>query len=476
MATAAAASPHYVRIGESIIGQIERGLLRAGDRAPSLRQLSAQQRVSVTTALQSYMWLENRGYLEARPRSGFFIRQSFAAEIPEPQFEASPAREKPPGMNKILEDVLRTANDPANIGFGAGCASPELFPVRRLNLNVRRIIHRDPLHSSRYDFPPGNEQLRRQLARRATDIEGISPRDIVITDGALEAVGLGLRAVARPGDAIAVESPTYFGILANIASMGMKTVEIPTHPQDGMDLNELERAIRKHRIKACVTMPNCHNPLGYVLPDKHKRALADLTGRANVAVIEDAVYGDLADGIRPRTVKSFDKRGLVVLCSSFSKTLTPGYRVGWIAPGRFRVEVERLKFVTTVASNSLAQRVVADFLETGGYDRHLKRLRAAISMQVERMRQAIARYFPAGTRISRPAGGHLLWVELPPKTNSLKLYQAALAEHITILPGPVFCCGNRFTNYIRINCGHTWTEPYERALLRLGRLAESARA
>ena len=467
----------YVRIAEDLIGQMERGVLRAGDRAPSLRELSRQERVSVTTALQSYLLLENRGYLEARARSGFFVRQPFASEIPEPHFEAGRARPGSLGTDDIIQDVLTTANDPANIGFGAGCASPELFPARRLNLNLRRIVHRDPAHSSRYDFPPGSEPLRRQIARRASGAgAAVSPRDIVITGGALEAVGLGLRAAARPGDAIAVESPTYFGILANVASMGMKIVEIPTHPQEGLDLGELERAIRKHRIRAVITMPNCHNPLGFVLPDKHKRELADLTGRANVAVIEDDVYGDLAfDEIRPRTIKSFDKKGLVILCSSFSKTLPPGYRVGWVMAGRFRAEVERLKFVTTVATNSLGQRVVADFLESGGYDRHVKRLRAAFALQVESVRQAIARYFPPGTRISRPAGGHLLWVELPPKTDSLKLYDSALAEHITTLPGPVFCCGNRYRNYIRINCGHLWSEVYERALLRLGRLCDQAR-
>jgi DNA-binding transcriptional MocR family regulator len=463
----------YVRIAEGLIGQMERGVLRAGDRAPSLRALSRQQRVSVTTALQSYMLLENRGYLEARARSGFFVRSPFASEIPEPQFEAGRARQGSLGMDDILQDVFMAANDPANIGFGAGFASPQLFPARRLNLNLRRIIHRDPGHSSRYDFP-GCEQLRRQIARRASGVASpVALRDIVVTSGALEAVSLGLLAAARPADAIAVESPTYFGVLGNIASMGMKIVEIPTHPQEGMDLGELERAIRRHRIKAVVTMPNCHNPLGFVLPDKHKRELAELTGRANVAVIEDDVYGDLAfDDVRPRTIKSFDKKGLVILCSSISKTLPPGYRVGWVMAGRFQAEVERLKFVTTVATNSLAQRVVADFLESGGYDRHVKRLRAAFALQIENVRQAIARYFPPGTRISRPAGGHLLWVELPRKTDSLKLYEAALAEHITILPGPVFCCGNRYRNYIRINCGQMWSEVYERALLKLGRLCD----
>jgi DNA-binding transcriptional MocR family regulator len=475
MAKASQSTPQYVRIAEILIGQMERGVLRPGDRAPSLRKLSQQQRVSVTTALQSYMWLENRGYVEARARSGFFVRQPFAAEIPEPKFEAGSARERKLGMDDVLSDVFRTANDPASIGFGAGCASPELFPVRRLNLNLRRIVHRDPAHSSRYDFPPGLEQLRRQIARRVSYLApGIGPGDVVIASGALEAVTLSLKAVARPGDAIAVESPTYFGILAGIASNGMKIVEIPTHPQEGMDLDELERAIRKHRIKACVTMPNCHNPLGYVLPDQHKRDLADLAARTNIAVIEDDVYGDLAaDEVRPRTIKSYDRKGLVILCSSFSKTLPAGYRVGYTIAGRFRA-VERLKFVTTVATNSLSQRVVADFLESGGYDRHLRRLRASIATQTETFRQAIARYFPAGTRISRPAGGHLLWVELPARTDSMKLYESALAEHITILPGTVFCCGNRYRNYVRINCGHQWSEKYERALLRLGRLASEA--
>ncbi len=238
-----------------------------------------------------------------------------------------------------------------------------------------------------------------------------------------------------------------------------------------MDLNYLERAVRKHRVKACVTMTNCHNPLGYVLPDAYKRALAELAARRNLAVIEDDIYGDLTfNGPRPRTVKSFDREELVLLCSSFSKIVSPGYRLGWIVAGRFRAEVERLKLLTTIAAPSLPQLVVAEFLESGGYDRHLKRLRANLAGNVESMRQAIGKYFPNGTRISRPAGGHLLWVELPAKTNAVKLYRAALAEGISILPGTIFSATGRFQNYIRINCGQTWSEILDRALLTLGRL------
>jgi DNA-binding transcriptional MocR family regulator len=253
----------------------------------------------------------------------------------------------------------------------------------------------------------------------------------------------------------------------------MKTIEIPTHPKEGMDLEHLERAIRKHKIKACITMTNCHDPLGYVLPDEFKRALVDLTSRANVAVIEDDSYGDLAyDAARPLTAKSFDRKGLVLLCSSFSKTLSPGYRIGWMLAGRFRAEVERLKLFTSVAAPSLQQLVVAEFLESGSYDRHLRRLRATLACQAENMRQAVAEYFPAGTRISRPAGGHMLWIELSPKIDALKLHRAALTERISISPGALFSATGRYKNYIRLNCGHVWTKNHDRALQTLGRLCE----
>jgi len=467
-------APLYLRIAANVTQQVARGVLRPGDRVPSLRRLSQQHRVSLTTALQAYLWLENRGYLEARPQSGFYVRTPFSTLIPEPQFEGTTTKPMSIGTSAVLADIMEAASNPHLIPLGAGGASPEWFPSRRLNLILRRVIRRDPLHSMRYDFPPGLEALRRQIARRSLDMGcNLSPRDVTITCGALEALNLSLRAAARPGDVIALESPTYFAILSSAASLGMKVIEIPTHPQTGMDLGELERAIRKHRVKACITMTNCHNPLGYVLSDQYKKDLVELTARWEVAVIEDDIYGDLAfQAPRPRTAKSFDRKGWVLLCSSFSKILCPGYRLGWVAAGRFRAEVERLKLLSNVSTPALQQMVVAEFLQSGGYDRHLKRLRTMLAGQVDRVREAIAKYFPDGTRISRPAGGYMLWVELPARIDALKLYRAALAENISILPGTIFSATGRYRNYIRINCGHTWSEAHDRALLTLGRLCE----
>ena len=469
---ARADSPLYAQIAETLVQQVARGALRPGDRVPSLRQLSQQQHVSVSTALQAYMWLENRGYLEARPQSGFYVRTPFAGLIPEPQFEATPSKPAALGNNAVLTGILEASADPANVPFGAGCISPELFPNRKLNLILRDVVRQRPLHSANYDFPPGVERLRHQIARRALAAGcRLSPRDVVITSGAQDAINLSLRAVTRPGDVIAVESPTYFGILESAASLKIKVLEISTHPQGGMDLDELEQAIQKHSVKACVVMTNCHNPLGYVLPDRHKQALVELTARRNVAVIEDDLYGDLAfDDQRPWTAKSFDRKGLVLLCSSCSKALSPGYRIGWVCAGRFQAEVERLKFITSMAAPSLQQWVVAEFLSSGGYDRHLKRLRAKLAGQVESLRQAVSQCFPQGTRISRPAGGHMLWIELPPKIDAMKLWRAARSEHISILPGPIFSAAGRYKNHIRLNAGIAPSEARYRALATLGRL------
>jgi len=473
-ATGSKDSPLYVRLADDLTQQVGRGILRQGDRVPSLRELSRKKGVSISTALQAYLHLENRGFLEARPQSGFYVRTPYSDLIPEPQFEASKMLPAATGTNAILAEIMEAASDPSNISFGAGHPNPEVFPVARLNLILRRIIRRDPLHSAHYDFPPGAEVLRRQIARRAVDIGGhFTPREITVTTGALEAMNLCLRAVAKAGDAIAIESPTYFGILQSALALNLKVLEIPTHPQEGMDLNELERAIRKHRVKACVVMTNCHNPLGYILSDDYKKALVELTARHNVAVIEDDIYGDLPlNGPRPRVAKSFDRKGLVMLCSSFSKILCAGFRVGWVVAGRFSAEVQRLKFLTSVATASLPQRAVAEMIASGSYDRHLKRLRTVIAARVDDTRRAIARYFPEGTCVSRPAGGYLLWVQLPPRVDGLKLYRAALEQHICILPGTIFSGVGRYKNYIRINCGDSRSEARDHALVTLGRLCE----
>ena len=466
----------YLKIAQALEAKIRDGALRVGDRLPSIRSLRRQQEVSISTVLQAYFWLENRGCVEARPQSGFYVRVPFSDLIPEPAFEASKPTPTEVSAGAVLIEMMKAASDPAKVPFGAACPAPELFPNRKLSQIIQAIARQMPWHSSHYEPPAGSEALRRQIARRALDFGcSFSPGDIIVTCGAMEALNLGLRAAARPGDVIAIESPTYFGLLQAIESLGIRAIEIPTHPRLGMDLDLLEQMVRKHRIKVCMAMTNCHNPLGFVLPEERKKELVELTARHEVALIEDDIYGDLAFEGRPKSAKAFDRKGLVLLCASFSKVLAPGYRVGWIHAGRFRAEVERLKLISTISTPTLPQLTVARFLESGGYDRYLRRLRTAFAEQVHMVSRAAAKYFPEGTRITRPAGGYLLWVEFPKRVDAFKLYRSAQAENISISPGPIFSASGRFKNHVRMNCGHLWSDRLDRALLTLGKLAEKAR-
>ena len=464
--------PLYLKVAHQIEGQIRKGALRVGDRVPSIRGLQRQQGVSVSTVLQAYFWLENQGWIEPRPQSGFYVRMPFSQLAPEPEFQRSRSAPTEIGIGDLLNEVVNSIGDPAKAPLGAAAACPSLYPNRKLNRIIQRITRDNPTHSSRYDFAVGAEMLRRQIARRSI-LYGcnFSPNEVVITCGGMEALNLGLRAVARPGDVIAIESPTYFAVLQIIDSLGMKAIEIPTHPKCGMDLDALENAIRKHRVSACVSMTNGHNPLGYVLDDGFKKKLVELVTKYGVPLIEDDIYGDITfNGNRPRTAKAFDTEGLILLCSSFSKVLAPGFRVGWIQPGRFLDTVTRLKFITTLSSPSLPQVAVAEFIECGGYDRYLRSLRTALANQVQVFSQGVAKYFPEGTKISRPAGGYVLWVELPETVDALKLYRASLANGISIVPGLIFSATGRFKNYIRISCGHPWTDSIDQAVMTLGKL------
>jgi DNA-binding transcriptional MocR family regulator len=464
--------PLYLKLAGHFERSIAGGTLRPGDRLPSIRTLHDQFRVSISTIVQALMWLEDRGHVEPRDRSGFYVRVRDADLPPEPSMTRAALTPRWAGVNAIVGEVVKAAADPKRVPLGTGAPPPSMFPIARMNRWLSRIARENPAHSARYFFPPGSPELRRQIARRGTDIGmAITADDIVITSGAMEALNLAIRAVVKPGDVVAVERPTYFGILQVLESLGMRVLEIPTHPQRGIDLDRLEHGIRAHRVKACIVMTNCHNPLGFVLEDQAKRELVDLTRRRGIGLIEDDIYGDLAfSERRPKPAKAFDRDGHVLLCSSFSKVLAPGLRVGWIQAGRHRQVVEQLQFINTIAAPSLSQLVVASMLESGSYQRHVRRLRDACATQVQTMSKAIARYFPPGTRVTRPGGGYFLWVQLPDGIDAEVVRTRALAADISVIPGHICSTSGKFRDHLRLSCASPFTDEIDRALLTLGRV------
>lgn len=462
----------YEQLADDLAGAIRRGSLRPGDRMPSVRGLATQRKVAVATVLQAYVRLEDDGFIEVRPRSGHFVKSRAASRLEEPRV---PRRNTAPATVSVTPGVralMESMRDPAIIPLGAAQVSPSLLPIRQLNRRLAAIAREMQEVGGSYGDTSGLPTLRRQLARRSVDW-GLSlhESELVVTVGAMEGLHLALRAVAKPGDAIAVESPFYFGVLQAVEQLGLKAIEIPSHPRQGLDLDALDEALRTGGVKAVVAAPNVSNPNGAVMSDEGKERLVKLCARFDVPLIEDDVYGDLAWEGRPRTALSWDKDGRVLLIGSVSKTLAPGYRIGWIVGGRYQERIERFKYALTVSTPPLLQMAVAEFLASGGYDRHLRRLRRQLQAQVERTRAAVAHSFPAGTRVSAPAGGFVLWVELPPGVDAYTLQARVLEHGIGIAPGPIFSPRERYTNHIRLSCGFPWSDRTAQAIATVGTLA-----
>jgi DNA-binding transcriptional MocR family regulator len=465
-------APLYHQLADQIHELIRAGTLRAGDRVPSVRKLSDQQRVSVSTVLQAYQRLEDIGVIEARPQSGYYVRRQ-SARVQEPEPSRPPKRAITVEVNDLTDAVLAHASSPDVVAFGSACAAPELFQLERLRRVLSSLARRDRGALGRYGLPPGTERLRRAVARRALDWGcRIDWRNLVTTTGCMEALNLALRAVTRPGDLVALESPTYYGFLQILQSLGLRALEIPTHPRTGISLDALELALAGHPVKAVLMMANVSNPIGATMSDAAKKRLVELLAAAKVPLIEDHIYAELQfDSPAPRPAKAFDRTANVMLCSSFSKTLSPGLKVGWIEPGRWRDRIRMLKFMSSGGQNELIELAVAEMLESGGYERSLRQLRRRFEAQVDAARGVIAESFPRGTRVTRPSGAYILWVELPKECDSVALFERLLERGITIAPGPMFSASQRYRNCMRLSVGQVWDERHERALREIGRLA-----
>lgn len=463
--------PLYEEVAGRLSYLIEEGTYRPGERVPSIRSLSRQLQVSVNTVKEAYALLENRRLVEARPQSGYYVCGRLPEAVPPPALDRREVEPVAVTSGAVAAMVMRDVANPRLTQFGCAMPNPEQLPIDRLNRMLSAEARRFRIPSVSYAMPPGNARLRQQVAQRLV-MSGcaLRPEEIVVTDGCSEAVFLALRTVCRPGDTVAVESPVYYNFLQLLQELELRILEIPSSPVDGISLEVLSYALEQNDVRACVVVSNFNNPLGFVMPDERKRALVEMLAKREIPLIEDDIYGDLAfDGSRPSVAKQWDRHGLVLLCSSFSKTIAPGYRIGWIAAGRFQERIERLKMVTNIASPSPTQMAVAEFLANGGYDHHLRAIRKVYAGKVAQMAAAIGRYFPDGTRVSRPRGGFTLWVEMPEGHDAMALYRKALLAGITIAPGPLFSASGRFAHAIRLNAAF-WSEREEHALATLGRL------
>jgi DNA-binding transcriptional MocR family regulator len=460
----------YSQVVDLINDQMSSGALRAGDRLPSLRRLSERLEVSIPTVRQAYLELERRGRIEARPKSGYFIqaqRQNRLVKV-----GCKTCQPMTVNCRNLIDRVYDGIHMPGVLPLGIANPCMASPATKTLHRSMKRVMARAEERSLGYAPTDGEPSLKRQIAYRYLNQGGsVDPADMIITNGGQEALAIALQSIATRGDIIAIESPTYLGMLELIESLGMLALEIETCPVDGVNLSALERALKSHQIKACMFSSSVNNPLGCVSSDESRHDLVRLLEKHDVPLIEDDVYGELVyEGQRPKPAQFFSRKGQVLTCASFSKTAAPGYRVGWLLPGAYQQTARKLKRAISCSSGLLTQLTLSEHLASGDYDRHLKKLLPVLKQNSERMAAAVECSFPKDTGISAPRGGSVLWLELDRKVDSEKLFDAAIAENISIMPGDVFAAGKRYRNFIRLSFGHPWSEEMQAGVETLGRI------
>ncbi|MFZ1872475.1 MAG: PLP-dependent aminotransferase family protein [Chania sp.] len=459
----------YATLAAILRQRIEQGLYAAGERLPSVRTLSLEHGVSISTVQQAYRLLEEHQLVEPRAKSGYFVRRPhLIAELP----AVSRPAQRPVDISQWEQVLELIRNEPRNdlVQLGRGMpdvSEPTIKPLLKALSNTAR--HGD-LRSLYYDNIQGVASLREQIARLLLDSGcQLDAEQLMITTGCQEAISAGLRAICQAGDIVAVDSPCYHGTMQTLKGLGMKALEIPTDPLTGISLEALEMALEQWPVKVILLTPNCNNPLGYIMPDARKKCLLRLAQSYDVAIIEDDVYGDIAYSYpRPRTIKSFDDDGRVLLCSSFSKTLAPGLRIGWIAPGRYLERVLHMKFIGTGATATQPQLAIAEFIRHGHYIQHLRRMRIRYQQNRDLMTCWITQYFPAGTRVSQPRGGFMLWIELHEEFDTLRLNRYLEDKGVQIAVGSIFSAAGKYRNCLRINYAQKLTADVERAVQQIG--------
>jgi DNA-binding transcriptional MocR family regulator len=462
----------YAQIATRIEKQIKQNLLKCGDKLPSVRALSNEQGISISTAYKAYVELENLGMIEARPKSGYYVKFSPARFAKAPENKPPLKKIEQASVGQMIAMVYQNMSEDSVLRLSRASPHLSLIPLAKLSKSMIEAIRKSPSGNSNYENLQGNVSLRKQIAKNAFTWGGnITENEVVTTQGCMEALVFCLRALTKPGDTVAIESPTYFGIFNVMLSLDLNVLEIPVNPETGVDIEYLAQAMDKVDIKACLFVTNFSNPVGCCMPDERKKQLVALLTSRKIPLIEDDIYGEIYFGkSRPRTCKSFDTEGWVMLCSSVSKSLAPGYRVGWCIPGRFKDQIINIKMMHTISSATPTQAAIGHFFETGRYDLHMRNLRRALYTQCLRYTQAIATWFPANTKISRPQGGYALWIELDKSINAFELYQAAIEQNISIAPGQIFSTDARFTNFLRISFGIPYDDVVEKSFRVLGEL------
>ncbi|MCZ4373935.1 PLP-dependent aminotransferase family protein [Vibrio diazotrophicus] len=456
----------YQNLVDQLKRQIQSGIWNPGDKLPSLRKQSEHSGMSLMTVLHAYQLLESQGWITSQARSGYKVAPRFKKQH---QVQVAVSRTENVDVNEFIFEILQAGKNPLMVNFGFAYPSPDLYPRYHINRALAAAARNMPISSAFNNLPPGNEQLRSIIAKRYTTrgIE-ISPDEIVITAGALEALNLSLQACTKPGDCVVVESPTFYGALQSLQRLGLKALSVRTDPTTGIDIDSLERALQTHDVKVCWLMSNHQNPLGFTLSDEKKKQIVELLQRYNVALIEDDVYSELYEGNEPvSSMKMYDQSGNIMLCSSFSKSLVAGLRIGWVVAGKRSFDIQKLQLMSTLATSAPIQMALVHYLTSRNYESHLKQLRKKLHERKSKMADFLSTLLPKSVTVLNQKGGYFLWLELPKNIDAMLIYQDMLKANVSIAPGKMFDVTEQYNHCIRLNASFELDQQRAEALTTL---------
>lgn len=462
----------YLQLANSIEYQIKNSVLKIGEKLPSLRTIAREKGMSISTIQQAYLELEGRGLIEPRPQSGYYVSYIPKSLHSLPSVSQPIIAKKSDKVVDIMSAVIHNF-EKAEIYLSSASLAPEYVPIAKLNKSV--VAATRSLKDGGVGYSKvGSVKLKTQIAKRSISWGGnLQADDIITTGGSIDSISFCLLALTKRGDTIVVESPVYFGVLRLAQSLGLHVIELPTHPVTGIEVDSLKNVIEKKKVRLCVLISNFSNPMGCCMPDDNKKEVVRLMEKHNIPLIEDDLYADLYFGKhRPTSCKTYDESGIVLWCGSFSKTLVSGYRVGWIAPGKFKDRVEKTKLFHSMYSSTITHEAIGHFLEAGRYEDHLRKTRQILHRNSLQFLRCINTYFPDDTKVTRPEGGMNVWLELGKRKDALEIYNKAISNKISITPGRMYTLQNQYNNCFKLSYGMHWNEKTEDALMLLGKLIQ----
>lgn len=466
----------YQRLALELETDIAKGRLAPGEKLPSIRTMSKETNLSVNTIERALELLEGRGLITIRSQSGSYVK----TEVPKNEFSSDKFTNTPKTVkvDDYIRFLLELTSASNSIPFGLGFLDPDLYPHRAIKRTATKLMREEPDVISKYSHPPGEWAYRlsvsKYLKKHGTHI---SPEEVIATTGAMNGVETALRALCEPGDTVIIEIPQFWTVLQIIEVLKLKVIEVPAHPVTGIDLEKLRAATKTGKVKAAVVMPNFNNPLGCLVSDENKRELVSILAEKDIAIIENDAYSDLAhNGKRAISLKEFGDPSQIITCSTFAKTISPGLKIGWMAPGKYFDEVQKIQRSTSTGVSRLSQMIIARYLGTREHEKNLNILRSECGKQLNRIAETVVRHFPRGTSVSSPKGGLVLWIELPGNIDAVELFRRSISQKIVVCPGAIFSASNQHKNHIRINGGMKFTPKVEQALIELGKMVKDALA